>query len=126
MSFTYLPKAFTDELSAGIAESFKRSTETLNVILGPVETRRKGHAEHTQYTDAELQARDEAVAEWQKLTEELEAKGYLERGACYECAGELEPVTETEHHEWVYDETVEEHQARVNPTGKATVTFKVV
>lgn len=83
--------------------------------------RRKGHTEVTPYTDAELRARDEAVAEWEKLTEELINKGWLE-----ETYDGTFPATETEHREWVYDETVEEHQARVNPTGEATYTFKVV
>lgn len=90
------------------------------------EYRRKGHSEFTRLTDTELQARADAIDAWQKLTQELEAKGYLRHAYCYECNGALEPVTETASGEWVYDETVEEHRARVNPSGDATVTFKVV
>lgn len=76
--------------SADILRGVLASQEAM---LGPKERRRKGHLDRTPYTDAELQARAEAVATWEQLTRELMDKGWLEHEACYECGGELKGAT---------------------------------
>lgn len=81
--------------------------------LGPRELRRQGHSEVTPFTAAELKDRTKAVREWTKLTKRLVKRGYLAHCECYDCGGELVPSTETEHREWVYDETEDEWLARV-------------
>jgi hypothetical protein len=73
------------------------------------ERRRQGHTVRTPYSKAELKARKKALKAWQALTDELLAKGWLED---YPDDGII-PSTETEHREWVYDETEQEYQARL-------------
>ena len=74
---------------------------------------RKGHSVTTPKDPNFLSAREAWVARWQRITEEGLELGYIENGHCYECDGELEPTTEVEDHEWVYDETEEEYKARL-------------
>lgn len=67
---------------------------------GPV-SGRDGHLEITPKTPAWLAERAAFVAEWQRLTAEGEALGFLEREPCYECGGELRPTQHTEDTKWV-------------------------
>lgn len=118
MSATFRPEVWEDELREQI-----RKTSHLGRFLAANEYSRQGHTVVTPYTDAELQARTEAVTAWQKLTDELLGKGWLDD---YPDDGYM-PATETEHREWVYDESTDEHKARVAllPKRPATVSFEV-
>lgn len=102
----FVPEKWSADILRGVLASQE-------FILGPKDRRRMGHLDRTPYTDAELQARDEAVGAWEQLTNELTEKGWLEHEACYECGGELKGASETEHTEWVHDETTDEYHARI-------------
>jgi hypothetical protein len=120
---TFVPNVWADPLLAELRASTKRMTD---LVYGPSELRRKGHVETTPHTQAELKARTKAVKAWRKLTDDLIAAGHLEYNSCYECAGELIPVTDTERHEYIWDETSEEHAQRTAgklPSGELPIVF---
>ena len=105
----FVPGTWAEPLLTALIESTRRTTD---LLYGPNDLRRKGHVETTPYTPAELATRAQALATWQQLTDELLAAGQLDHDSCYECGGELIPVTDTERHEYVWDETEAEHHAR--------------
>ncbi len=120
---TFSPDVWAEPLLAELRASTKRMTD---LVYGPSELRRKGHVETTPHTQAELRARTKAVKAWRKLTDDLIAAGHLERDYCGECGGELIPVTDTDHHEYIWDETPEEHAQRTAgklPSGELPIVF---
>jgi hypothetical protein len=112
---TFVPEIWSAELLTALRR---------NIFYGDTSRNRLGHSVVTKYSKAERKARKQAIKQWQQLTDELLAKGWLEDD--YEEG--IFPVTAKEHTEWVYDETVEEHAARLAtlPPLPATVRIPIL
>ena len=112
--------------AVGISAEMARQESIWDAIYGP---RRKGHYEESLKDPKFLSAREAWVERWKRITAEGEELGYLEHENCYECGGELVPTTNVVDRTFVYDEPLEEFEARriayEQKQGRGPVIFPV-